>query len=96
MFKRFLKTISFKKDNERCKVMFVGTHCVSSPEVLINLEEWNQFIRTFWNEYDTEGKVKIINKTANNHSVHAFDANYRGESEQITAKDMRKKLPNVL
>ena len=91
MFKRFLKTISSQKDNERCKVMFVGTHYDSSPEVLNNLEEWDQFIRRLWNEYDIERKVKII-KTATNHNVHAIDANYRGERGQIAAKDIRKTL----
>ena len=91
LFERFLKTICSQKDDKRCKVMFVGTHYDISPEILSNLEEWDQLIRTFWNEYDTEGKVKII-KTIHNRNVHAIDANFRGEGDQIAAKDMRKKL----
>jgi hypothetical protein len=91
LFERFLKTVCSQKDDIRCKVLFVGTHYDSSPEILRNLEEWDQLIRTFWNEYDTDRKVKII-KTTHNRNVHAIDANFRGDGEQIAAKDMRKKL----
>jgi hypothetical protein len=91
LFERCLNTICSQKDDKRCEVMFVGTHNDNSPEVMSNLEEWDQLIRTFWNEYDNEGKVKII-KTMDNHNVHAIDTNFRGDREQRTAKYMRKKL----
>ena len=92
LFERFLKMICSQKDDERCKVMFVGTHYDdSSSKIRSNLEEWDKLIRTFWSEYDTEKKVKIVN-TIDNRNVHAINANFRGDGEQITAKYLRKKL----
>ena len=93
MFERFFKTICSQKDCDRCKVMFVGTH-YDRPEALRNLEKWNGFIMEFFNEHNTEGKVKII-KTRTNDNIHAIDANCREEGDdqqKKTSNDMRKKL----
>jgi hypothetical protein len=89
LFERFLQTICSQKDEEKCKVMFVGTHYDGTPEIENNLKEWDLLIRTFWNEYEAE-KVEII-KSTENCIVHEIEAKSPGDSKQI-AVNMRKKL----